>query len=161
MAALTLGIAIDDRQVRQLFAKAPQAAVRRLMQLVEGATIDVQGEMRRNAPVAVTGHLRGGIKYTINQARFEGKVEPDVNYAAPVEYGSRPHWVSVRPGTPLNRWAKQKGISPYAVQRSIARKGTRAHPFVKPTYVTMKPRVERQIIAGMSQFAQELNSGTV
>ena len=51
-------------------------------------------------------------------------------YADYVEKGTKPHWTSVRN---LESWARFRGINPYVLQRSIARKGTKAHPFEQRT----------------------------
>ncbi len=82
-------------------------------------------------------------------------------YGAFVEYGTKPHRVSVAPGTPLREWAILKGINPYALQKSIARKGTRAHPFVAPTYRKMRPRVEHDIAHGIAALVRSISDGRV
>lgn len=161
MPGLKVGFQFDATDVQRLFERAPGAVRTRLRQLVEGAAIDVQREERLAAPIAVTGHLRRQIRYTFSPARLQATVWPDTPYAEAVEKGSRPRWVSVREGSPLRDWAKLKGINPYALQRSIARKGTKAHPFVEPTYDKMKPIVERNIGDGMSNLIEDLNHGRV
>jgi hypothetical protein len=105
-------ITVDDRQVRQLFERAPDAVTRRLKKLVEAAAVDVQREMRIAAPVAVTGQLRGSIRYIVRPLRIQAEIKPEVQYAEFVEAGTRPHLVSVAEGTPLRAWAKLKGINP-------------------------------------------------
>jgi Bacteriophage HK97-gp10, putative tail-component len=154
-------IAVKDENVRRLFERAPQLITRRLKSLVEASAIDVLREMRIAAPVAVTGQLRGSIRYVVSPLRIQAEIKPEVNYAEPVEYGTKPHLVSVAEGTPLRAWAKLKGINPYALQASIAKKGTKAHPFVEPTYRKMKPVVEADIAAGMTKLVGELNNAGV
>jgi hypothetical protein len=154
-------VVVDARQVREVFRRAPQAAVRAINQLVEAGAIDTQAEMRRQVNVGATGHGRRAITYTTQPSTLSAKVTPNFPYALPLEEGSRPHWTSARPGSPLAKWANMKGISPYAVQRSIAKKGTKAHPFVAPTYRLMIPRVQRLVVVGMNRFVREVNSGVV
>lgn len=159
----SMQIVVDDRQVRRVFAAAPQAAVRRLGQLIESAAIDIQGEMRRQVNVGATGETRRSIAYKLGRGKLEAEVKStlDPRRIEALEHGSRPHWTSARPGTSLYRWARHKGINPYAVQRSIARKGTKAHPFVAPTYRLMSGRVQNDILKGMGKFARELDSGRI
>jgi hypothetical protein len=157
MPGMQIGFVIEDAAVRQLFQRAPQMVSTRLKTLVEASAIDVQREMRIAAPVAVTGQLRGSIRYVVSPLRIQAVIKPEVNYAEPVEHGSKPHLVSVAEGTPLRAWAKLKGINPYALQHSIAKKGTKPHPFVEPTYRKMKPVVEADIAAGMTRLVEELN----
>src|SRR4051794_15076468 len=119
---MQIGFRLDDAQVRRLVQQAPAAVLNRLRQLIEGAAIDIQREMRIQAPAGVGGGagLRGSIRYKFSPLALRADVGPNVPYAAAVEEGSRAHWVSVREGSPLRRWAKLKGLNPYAVQRSIA-----------------------------------------
>ena len=58
-----------------------------------------------------------------------GQVGSDANYAPYVEFGTRPHFPPV---AALERWAKQKGLNPWVVAKSIAQKGTEAHPHFWP-----------------------------
>jgi hypothetical protein len=157
MAGMQIGFKIEDAKVRQLFERAPAAVTTRLKSLVEAAAIDVQREMRIAAPVAVTGQLRGSVRYVISPAQIQAVIKPEVEYAEDVEFGTKPHHVSVAQGTPLLAWAKLKGINPYALQKSIERKGTKKHPFVEPTYWKMKPVAQADITAGMSRLVEELN----
>lgn len=159
MTGSAMTITVDSRQVEEMLARAPVATKRRLRELVERGAIDIQREMRIAANVAVTGDLRRSVRYTFNTATLSAVIEPTAKYAAAVENGSRPHFVSARPGTPLSRWAISKGINPYAVAKSIAKKGTKPHPFVQPTFNKMKPQVERYIERGVAQLAQEMNDG--
>lgn len=152
---------IDSAEVRRVFAAYPVQSLRRLGQLIEGSAIDVQREMRIKAPVGYSGDLRRAIKYRIDPGNLSATIGPDVGYAEAVEKGTRPHWTSVKPGTSLYKWAKHKGISPYAVQRSIAKKGTKPRPFVGPTFTTVKSRVEGDIISGFSRFVEEVNRGAI
>ena len=156
-------LVVDDKAVRRVFAQAPQRAVARMGQLIEGAAIDIQREMRMRVNVGATGETRRSINYRIGGRGLEAEIKPqlDQRRVAALEYGSRPHWTSVRPGTSLYRWATHKGINPFAVQRSIARKGTKAHPFIEPTYRLMAPRVNSDIVRGMAKFAQGLDSGAI
>jgi hypothetical protein len=57
-------ISLDDRQVVRLFQRAPGAVTLRLRQLIEGAAIDIQREMRIRAGVGVTTRLRTIMHYS-------------------------------------------------------------------------------------------------
>lgn len=156
---LAFAVKVDDRAVIDLFQRAPDVVKLRLRQLIEGSAIDIQREMRIAAPVAVTGDLRRSIRYTFSAAKLQAEVGPTVNYADDVESGTKPHLVSVAEGTPLRAWAKLKGINPWALQRSIAKKGTKKHPFVEPTFEKMKSKVEGDIISGLNEMVGGLQDG--
>lgn len=120
--------------------------------------------MREEVNVGATGDLRRSIKYKLHPVNVSAEIWPDSPYAEPLEKGSRPHWTSIKPGTSLYKWAKHKGFDAggmRALQISIATKGTKPHPFVKPTYDVMKPRVERDVINGFGRFIQEVDSGNI
>ena len=51
------------------------------------------------------------------------------HYGPDLEFGTDPHWPPIEP---LKRWAQQRGINPYAVQKSISKKGTDPHPWLNP-----------------------------
>jgi hypothetical protein len=153
-----VAITIDTASLRRLLARAPEATSQRIRTLLEGAGITTQGIMRIKAPVGATGDLRRTVRYFFRQADTVA-VEPAAGYAEPVEKGTRPHWTSAKEGTPLWRWARQKGIPVYAVQRSIAMKGTKPHPFMDATAMQAEPIIKRDFDAGISGLVEELNNG--
>ncbi|NUQ07388.1 MAG: hypothetical protein HUU31_26185, partial [Anaerolineae bacterium] len=67
-------------------------------------------------------------------------------YAPGVERGTPPHWVSVRQVT---GWAARRGINLYAVQRAIAQRGTRPHPFLKPALDGQAGRLAAEVRAAV------------
>lgn len=153
-----LELTIDDARLESAFRQAPELISAGLRRLVEGAAIDLHNQERVAAPVAVTGQLRGSIRYKFMPLSLTAEVGPTVDYAAAIENGTRPHWVSVKPGTPLFRWAKQKGINPFAVQRSIAKKGTKAHPFVMPTFERLAPKIRNDFATGVEALLGGFNA---
>ena len=68
-----------------------------------------------------------------------------LKYAAAVEFGSVPHWAPI---APLKQWAKRKlgdeGAA-YAVQKTIAKKGTKPKPFLRPAYMKVIPGYKKKI----------------
>ncbi|SIS11370.1 HK97 gp10 family phage protein [Williamsia sterculiae] len=161
MDAVQFNIKIDQQQVADLFRRAPAAAVARFSKMTLRNAIRIQREMRERAGVGVTGDLRRSVTYTIDTHGLSAEIRPTASYAEAVEWGSPPRHVSAAPGTPLARWADQKGLNPYAVQASIAAKGTVAHPFIRPTYDAMRPVVERDMADDVAAFVREMNNGRV
>lgn len=152
-----MNVTIDSEEVRRTFLKLPIASVDKLNQLIQGAAIDTQREMRKEVNVGATGDLRRDIKYKMT-GRLSAVVGSQLARAEWLEEGAGPRWVSVKEGSPLRRWADMKGINPWAVQKSIAKKGTKAHPFVKPTFQVMRPRVERDVVGGFSAFVRSVDN---
>lgn len=84
-------------------------------------------------PVDTAG-LRGKITNRIESVTIDSspiplwaQLKPIINYGVFVEEGTKPHWTSVKNLIP---WAHRHGMNPYAVQRAIAKRGTKgAHMF--------------------------------
>ena len=91
----------------------------------------VELNAKQKAPVD-TGRLRSSIMTLLRPPR--AAIGPPVEYAPHVEWGSRPHWP---PRGALQPWARRHGfpagsVGDFLVRRAIARRGTRAHPFMRP-----------------------------
>ena len=91
-----------------------------------------------------------GINSDMNQLRSSlfttvknkvGEVGTNAEYAAAYEFGSRPHWA---PKKAIVDWAGRRGLSKEIGQRiwiSIAKKGTKAHPFLHPAFLKNVNRI--------------------
>ena len=75
------------------------------------------------------------------------------HYALDLEKGTKPH---MPPVDAIRAWADSKGINPWAVAMSIKKKGTEAHPFVKPTFDATKPAVILEFKAATKLIANFL-----
>lgn len=122
-----------------------------ILGLVEDAAKVTVATEKEHAPVGVGGDkgLRGAIRYELVPETLEALVIPDVPYAAPVEYGSKPHWAPIEP---LKAWAALKGMNPYALRWSIAQKGTKPHPYVEPTAEEMDSLIGGMFNDGIAEF---------
>ncbi len=118
----------------------------------------VAAEMKRRAPDAF-GKLRDSIGFKVVPEALTSEIKPTAEYGDAAETGSKPHWISVKPGTPLEQWALFRGINPYALQHSIASKGTKPHPYIEPTYQVMAPVVAAAFAAGIGKYVDEVTHG--
>ena len=99
---------------------------------VKDATFRIEGKVKDNLkPHFSTGNLQRSYSSDFHGSGFSilGRVGTNKNYSIYLEKGTRPHWVGIEK---LERWAQQKGINVYAIQKSIAQKGTKAHPHLAP-----------------------------
>lgn len=156
-----MNVTFDARDVQRVFRELPRRSIFVVNQLIEASAIDVQREMRKKVNVGATGSTRRSIKYRLDRTNLSAEIYPDSPHAEALEKGTRPHWTSVKEGTPLRQWADHKGINPWAVQASIAKKGTKAHPFVRPTFSSAQRTVPRDIINGFGRFMKEVDSGRI
>ena len=125
------------------------------------AVLIVERAAKLGAPVN-TGRLRASITPEVRPRvrNVQGIVGTNVAYAAPVEYGSRAHWAPIGP---LIRWVHLKQIaSPgdersvaYAVQHAIARRGTRAHPFLEPAFRNNVERIQNLLGSAVSMVVSK------
>ena len=81
-------------------------------------------------PTSFTGYLARSI--STNKTADGYAVVASAPYAAGVEYGTFPHKVPIEA---LKKWARIKlhneGLA-YPIQKKIAKKGTRAQPYMEP-----------------------------
>lgn len=112
-----------------------------LRNFLNRAAFVVEAEMKQAAPVD-TGRLRTSITTNVEQLR--ATIGPTVHYAPYVEFGTRPHWPP--PGA-LQPWASRHGFPAGAkgdaiVRWIISRRGTKAHPFLRPAAQKAKLQIE-------------------
>lgn len=152
---------MDATDVQRVFKALPSRSLREVRTLIEESLIDTQRDMRRTINVGATGDSRRRIIYRMSPATLSGEVVPDFPHAEGLEKGTRPHWTSVKQGTSLRKWADFKGINPWAVQASIAKKGTKAHPYVGPVFRRARVTVPRNIERGFARFINEVDNGRI
>lgn len=109
-----------------------------------------------HAPVGVAGEMGQGIKHNIDIVLTgeEAFIGPNrqVPYALGVEEGTRPHRPPSGPNSSLAQWAELKGMNVYAVAASIARNGTKPHPFVEPAYEEVKDVIVERMNSGVGRL---------
>lgn len=131
----------------------PQVLARPVRNWFERSTIAIQNEARERAPVD-TGRLRNNIMRQIDSSLVPrwGLVGTDVHYSVYVHQGTRPHWPPI---APIRAWARRHRVNPYAVQRAIARRGTRARPFLRDGMNAALPAVQRYLTVLAAEIEQE------
>lgn len=131
--------------------------------LLESATL-TKDEMSARAPEGVAGAMGQGLKnhiaITHNPGKMTAEIKPDntIAYADAVETGSRPHMPPVNPDGALAQWCEMKGLSLWAVAKSIARNGTRPHPYIEPTYVAVQSRVQSSFAEGVDNYIARMSA---
>ena len=135
------------RRSRQVVAQEQVRAMTRSLLLVEG---DARRNVRQD-----TRQLMNSITHRQRMAgdALVGEVGPSVRYGLYVEKGSRPHWP---PRAPLEGWARRHGVSVFVVQRAIARRGTRARPFLLPAYEKNRDTIVRLFAAAGARITATL-----
>lgn len=105
-----------------------------------------QGNLRRFLAIRPSAKSSSGA-VLVQSVIAPGKQTP---YAAGVEEGTRPHWITGEDFENLQGWAKRKlgdAKFAYAVRHNIAKRGTKAQPFLEPASREVEPQVDI-ILAG-------------
>jgi len=109
-----------------------------LVPTVAKYALKIQGMARRLVPVD-TGLTRASILTRFYGDKLTAEIGTEKAHARGLEEGTAPHQV---PPEQLAGWARRKGMKPgaeYAIARNIARKGTKARPFLMPAYEENAP----------------------
>jgi hypothetical protein len=110
----------------------------------ERCGIAVSNEAKTRAPV-FRGRLRQSIKWVTDTAQVPQfvRIGPNVDYAYYVHEGRRPG--SWPPISAIRLWVERRGIdaSPYAIARSIARRGIPGRPFLTDGLRAAEPAIRQ------------------
>jgi hypothetical protein len=150
---VTLHVEGADRLTAAL-RRSPQVVATEQVRAMTRSLLLVEGDARRNVRQD-TRQLMNSITHRQRMAgdALVGEVGPSVRYGAYVERGSRPHWP---PRAPLEGWARRHGVSVFVVQRAIARRGTRARPFLRPAYEKNRDAIVRLFAAAGARVTATL-----
>ena len=148
---VSVNIEIDDRKVREAFKRFPDRSRANFRRALETAGSMVERDAKRAAPVD-QGSLRQSI--TTRMDGMTAIVEETTGYGKYVEFGRRP-------GTPppidrIERWAERRGIEPFVIARHIGRFGTKAQPFMEPSFQNNLRNIEYQMQSALRRTLGEL-----
>jgi len=105
----------------------------------------VQDEMKQRIH-SPAGHARAGIKQAIrgSGATLKARVGPKGRGARAATFSQRSRAAgrTPPPAGPLRRWARARGLNPYALAKSIGRRGVKALPVARPAYNAKHTQVE-------------------
>lgn len=129
-------------EIREVFRQFPVIADEEIQNGLEKAGKLITKIEKGEVPIGVSNQLRQSIMMKLIPNNVT--IAPNKNYAVSVHEGTPPHYVPVNnPRDPLRIWAISKGLNPYAVQKSIAKKGTKPNPFVERTVSKAEGEVRR------------------
>jgi len=131
------------KEFKAALKKSPRIAKEEIGNAVQKATLEIRGQVKREAPVD-DGKLRQNIYSDVKGLR--GTILPiraSQKYAICVHEGTKPHHPPVKEGKGIHKWATKKGLNPYAVAKSIAKKGTKANPFMDRAVNKTKSKVNQ------------------
>lgn len=157
---------LDTTQAAAYFALMGQVAQKIVVEemqagLIEGGALYAR-EAKDAAPTGVTSLFRASIAFedrSTDQVAVVNVYSP-LNYAAPLENGTKPHWVPIEP---LIDWVhakldisdeKEALSKAYAIRGKIAKKGTAA----KKVFAGAFDRIEPQLTEMLGRSVQRLSA---
>lgn len=115
--------------------------------LKNGANL-VQRQEAKEMPRGVTNMMTADIRQIVTTENATIGPDPGLDYPLYVELGTKPH---MPPVESITEWANSRGIDPWALAKSIAKKGTAANDFVGRTFEdTSEAVIEEFVTAGQS-----------
>lgn len=145
------------------WAKAPEMIVDEIAAFAEGAALYLQGEIQEHTPAAA-GQLKQSFIAQSAERLGDGviaQVGTSLNYAIPVELGTKPHFPPV---AAIADWVKVKlGIGgpagekiAWAIARKISKVGTKGAHMVQRAFDAGRPEVLRQFEATVLRIKEKL-----
>lgn len=129
-------------ELSQNLGKSVDVLNKQVNEALDNSVTLIQKRARRNAPV-FQGELKRSIRKKVRSNISRGEVEAFAKHAPYVESGTKPHFPPV---AALERWGKIKLGKPglgFVIARKIARKGTKAQPYMEPAVEESLSDVER------------------
>lgn len=141
-------------------ARMPEMVGEELSRAALEASIVVTRNVKEVTPVGVSRGggegLQASIRYQIYPTAGEvtGVISSPLRYVEAVEIGTRPH---MPPVSALEEWAASKGLSAWAVAKSIAKHGTKGQWMFKKGFEASQPALERIADSAVSRILQRLD----
>ena len=129
-------------RLQNAFQRAPEIVGREVQQALNLATIKVQGEARKEAPVK-TGNLRRMIVFTVEP--FRGIVESKAEYGVYVHEGTKSHIIR-----PLKKKALYWKGAPHPVKK-VMHPGQKPNPFVEKSIDQTTGRLDEFVRRAISE----------
>lgn len=162
-------IEVDYSRLKMLSAalrQAPAIAREELLAAVTEADALLATQAEAYAPIGATGAYAGGIHHMerVSESGVIGMVSSPMNYAEPVELGTRPHFPPIEP---LIDWVIQKlgvpekearGVA-FLVARKISKKGTDAQLVFTRALVQQAAALDAIFTAACGRISARIGAG--
>lgn len=139
-------------KLQSIIESAPAVGIKHANASIIAVIALVENAVKKEAPIGLTKKLHNN--WNRNFKPLEGTLSSEQPYASAVEYGTGPHPVSVEE---IGPWAISKGLNPYAVAKSISKKGTRANPFFQRALTNSEERANTIIKGTIDNIVNELS----
>ncbi len=149
------GVQIEVKGLNELIStmeKYPAISEKHVNMAIRRSLTRVLGAEKKEAPVH-TGNLRDN--WRLDVGRFQGTLASNAPYAKDLHDGLP--LSSFPTGGTLKKWAEKKGLNPWAVAKSIARRGHLiANPFLKRAVDAERDNIDREFKDALSNITKEI-----
>lgn len=153
-------------ELAALWRQAPSICRDELLRAMTEVDLLVQREVQEATPTAA-GTLRSSIhsEETISATGVIGMVRSPLNYAEPVELGTKPHfppvealadWVRIKLGISDEREARSVA---FLIARKIASKGTEGTHMFKKTMARVEPQLDARFAQARDRILSRMAEG--
>lgn len=160
---MSQGFEIEIRGLDKLMKiadKYPAISEKHINKAINRTLIKIQDQAKQKAPSGDTQQLRQN--WILKMGRFAGSLESGAKnkgyqYGRVVEFGrtaGKPMPVKNNPMFQL--WATRRGMNPYAVAKSIQRKGIKGRPFFGPAVDASKEFADKEFSKAMDNILKEI-----
>lgn len=164
-------IRIDFSALMQLQAQlrqAPGVVREELLAAMTEADAKLEAQVKELAPRGATGDLQRSVigqERAVGPFGVEGLVASPLNYAPPVELGTKPHfppvealidWVKAKLGVTGDKEARSVA---FLVARKISRRGTKGQAMFEGALEHMTPEINAVFEAAQARIADRILGG--
>lgn len=166
-------IRLDIRAAAALaraFEQAPEIVTEELVAAATESSLLLEREVKELTPTGIGagGGLRGSVSAREPRVLADnviGEVGTPMNYAVPVEIGTKPHFPPIQP---LADWAEHKLGVPreearsvgFLIARKISQKGTEGVHMFERAFATNEPQVQQFFEAAQTRIAERIGAAS-
>lgn len=140
----------DYGKIQAALQKSPTTVLKHVQEAIKTGSMMFYRTLQLKAP-ADTSNLARTVETVLKPLKAE--IYPTAKYAIFVHEGTKPHFVSAKK---LEKWARHKGVNPYAVAKAIAKRGTKANPFMDKTAQATFPDIEKMFNDKLKQAIDQV-----
>jgi hypothetical protein len=145
-----------DKLIKDL-EKYPAISIKYTNKAIASALTRIKDEATQNTPIGASGRLKAS--WYVKMGQLEGSLRNVMQekggrfYGYDVEKGREPFYISPQD---IGAWAKKKNLNPYAVSKSISRKGTKANPFFEKSIRNVEDGINKDFDEALENITKEL-----
>lgn len=140
---ITIDVSAVKRWAKEVSTQAVDRTQREINLALKNAANLVQRQEAKEMPRGATGKMASTIRQIVTTESATIGPDPTLDYPLYVHEGTNPH---MPPVDAITAWADARGINPWALAKSIAKKGTVPNRFVPRTFDDTSDAIEQEFV---------------